>query len=256
MIATLRTLLGGRSPAYPLTLALPGGDLPLQVTVNPRARKLSLRLCSASRSVKLTVPPRVSRQRALAFLNANRGWVEAQATRRLPPPLPFLPGVALPLADEKLLLATGPGRVARREGDRLLVPGSGALYAGRVKRWLSAEAARRLEAETHALAARIGRDVREVRVGDFRSRWGSCAPDGRIAYSWRLILAPGHVRQSVVAHEVAHLVEPNHGPRFWKTATALLGQPHDEARAWLRANGPLLMSYGAKPLPKRQAGSE
>lgn len=215
------------------------------VKVNARARRMSLRVCSSTRSVKLTLPPRVAKARALAFVEGHQGWIAAQAQRRLPAPVPFVPGTILPLGDGTLLLAQGTGRGARRDGDQLLVPGDGALFAGRVKRWLAAESQRVLEAETRALALRIGRDIREVRVGDYRSRWGSCAPDGRIAYSWRLILAPAHVRHSVVAHEVAHLVEPNHGPRFWKTATALLGQPHDEARGWLRANGPLLLSYGA-----------
>lgn len=255
MIAALRTLLGGRGAAFPASITLPGGELPLQVRVNPRARRLSLRLCAASRSVKLTLPPRVAKANALAFLEAHRGWIAAQAERRLPQPVPFAPGVLLPLGDGALRLTRAQGRVARREGDLLLVPGEGELFAGRVRRWLAAESRRLLEAETRLLAARIGHDVKEVRVGDFRSRWGSCAPDGRIAYSWRLILAPAHVRESVVAHEVAHLVEPNHGPRFWKTATALLGRPHGEARAWLRANGPQLMSYGAKAPPTpRQTG--
>ena len=214
---------------------------------------MSLRVCAASRSVKLTLPPRASKASALAFLNNHVGWIEAQAARRLPQPVPFAPGALLPLGDGQILLAKGSGRIARREGDLLLVPGEGALFAGRVRRWLAAESQRLLDSETRALAAGIGREIREVRVGDYRSRWGSCAPDGRIAYSWRLILAPAHVRESVVAHEVAHLLEPNHGPRFWKTATALLGRPHGEARAWLRANGPQLMSYGAKapPTPHR-----
>ena len=126
------------------------------------------------------------------------------------------------------------------------MPGEGTLFAGRVQRWLAAEAKRVLETETRALAVRTGKPVREVRVGDFRSRWGSCAPDGRIAYSWRLLLAPAHVRHSVVAHEVAHLLEQNHGPGFWRLATELLGHSHRDARGWLKANGPALHSYGVE----------
>ena len=250
MISALGRLLGARAPraappGLPDHVEIPGGRLPLVVKVNARARRMSLRVCASTRSVKLTLPPKVAKSHALAFVEGHRGWIAAQAARRLPTPVPFAPGTQLPLAGGTLLLEQGSGRSARREGDRLLVPGEGTLFAGRVKRWLIAESQRLLEAETRTLATRIGRDIREVRVGDFRSRWGSCAPDGRIAYSWRLILAPEHVRHSVVAHEVAHLVEPNHGPRFWKTATLLLGQSHDEARGWLRANGHLLLSYGA-----------
>ncbi|TPE58804.1 M48 family metallopeptidase [Sandaracinobacter neustonicus] len=205
---------------------------------------MSLRLCTASRSVKLTLPPRASLAQARAFVASHQGWIEAQAARRLPQPLPFVPGALLPVAGEPLRLMPGSGRIARRDGDTLLVPGEGPLFAARTQRWLKAESLRLLDSETRSIAALIGREVKEVRVADPRSRWGSCAADGRIAYSWRLILAPDFVRRSVVAHEVAHLAEMNHSVRFWRLATQLLGEPHDKARNWLRANGPLLLSYG------------
>jgi predicted metal-dependent hydrolase len=235
-------LAGGAIPA-----AVPGphGAIPLEVRTNPRARWMTLRVCSSSRTVRLTLPPRASRARAAAFLADQQGWIAAQVSLRLPPPLAFQAGTLLPLGDGQLLLAPGTGRTARREGDRLLVPGGSPLFEGRVRRWLSAEARRVLEPATRTLAAGIGKEVRDVRVGDFSSRWGSCAADGRIAYNWRLVLAPGHVQQAVVAHEVAHLAHPNHGSAFWALATELLGAPHTAARTWLRVNGPWLHSVGA-----------
>lgn len=224
----------------------PCGDIPVVIRINPRARRISLRLCASTRTIRLTLPPRASRARAEAFLAEQQGWIARQAALRLPPPLPFRPGMRLPLGDGALELAQGPGRTAMRAGDRLLVPGEDRLFAGRVRRWLCAEALRVLTAETHQLAAQLGKTVRKVTVGDFRSRWGSCARDGRIAYSWRLILAPDHVRRAVVAHEVAHLAEHNHGDRFWRLAAELHGSPHREARSWLAANGPRLHSFGAE----------
>lgn len=223
--------------------------LPLVVRVNPRARRISIRVCSASRSVRLTLPPRASRARAAAFLEEQRPWIRRQASLRLPDPLPFDPGTSLPFGDDILTLAPGTGRTARREGNVLLVPGHGELFEGRVRRWLKAQAKRQFEAETRALATRLGHPVQSVTVGDMRSRWGSCGagPAGaRIAYSWRLILAPAHVQRAVIAHEVAHLVEPNHGRNFWALATELLGGSHAPARAWLRANGPMLHGIGSR----------
>jgi hypothetical protein len=227
------------SAAPPLTVA----GLPVVLTVNRRARRISLRLCAASRTVRLTVPPRASRARALAFVEEQEGWIR-RAAGRLPPAIPFVPGLTLPVDGASLTLATGSGRRAVRVEDTLLVPGAGGLFAGRVRRWLAAQALGLLESETRALAATIARPVQAVTVGDFRSRWGRCASNGRIAYSWRLLLAPPPVRQAVVAHEVAHLAEPNHGPGFWALAEELLGMPHAEARAWLRAHGPTLHGYG------------
>lgn len=232
--------------ALPTHLQLAGGLVPLQVVHSRRARRLGLRVCMATRTVRLTLPPRQSLARAAQFLAGNAGWLEAQAQARLLPPVPFRPGACLPVAGAPLRLAESDGRVVRLQGDALLVPGQGAVYEARVRRWLKSRAQSLLAAESHALAAGIGRVPADVRVGDFRSRWGSCAADGRLAYSWRLVLAPDFVRRAVVAHEVAHLLEMNHSARFWALATRLLGTSHTPARQWLRCHAPELMRYGAR----------
>lgn len=226
-------------------LQLTGCDLPLTVRIDPRARGLRLAVSPAARHVRLTLPPRTSRRAAQAFLSAQAPWLAETVRRLVPPAIPLAPGTELPLGEGRLLLWPGAGRTARREGDRLLVPGGPALFAPRVRRWLKAEAERTLGAETRAVAEAAGLPLAGVRIGDPTSRWGSCSADGWIRYSWRLLLAPGFVRQAVVAHEVAHLAEPNHGPAFRHLAERLLGGSHAPARAWLKANGPRLMAYGA-----------
>jgi predicted metal-dependent hydrolase len=87
-----------------------------------------------------------------------------------------------------------------------------------------------------------------VAVMDARARWGSCrgglggAP-GQIRYAWRLILASPQVADYVAAHECAHLVEPNHGPRFWALVRRLYGDP-TKAQAWLKTHGARLHAVG------------
>ena len=72
-----------------------------------------------------------------------------------------------------------------------------------------------LAADTAHYAAKAGVTVTKVAIGDARGRWGSCAGDGVIRYSWRLILAPREVLDYVAAHEVAHLAHMDHSPAFW-----------------------------------------
>jgi predicted metal-dependent hydrolase len=84
---------------------------------------------------------------------------------------------------------------------------------------------------------------RRVAVKDTKSRWGSCASNRNLGFSWRLVMAPPHVQDYVAAHEVAHLRHMNHGPRFWSLVAELT--PHTEiAVAWLRNNGPKLLRIG------------
>ena len=88
----------------------------------------------------------------------------------------------------------------------------------------------------------------KVNLQDARTRWGSCrgAHPGRLAairYNWRLVLGPPEVLDYVAAHECAHLIEANHGPRFWAVVHSLYGDPA-AARAWLKAHGARLHAVG------------
>jgi predicted metal-dependent hydrolase len=93
------------------------------------------------------------------------------------------------------------------------------------------------------LAFRIGKSVARVSVRDTKSRWGSCSGRANLSFSWRLIFAPESVVDYVVAHEVAHLAEMNHGPRFWRLVESL--SPGSAVpREWLRRHRNRLFSYG------------
>jgi hypothetical protein len=91
-----------------------------------------------------------------------------------------------------------------------------------VQDWYRGEAMRVLGERVHALAARG--QVREFtwRLSSARTQWGSCNEDGRIRLNWRLMFFPPAVIDYVVAHELAHLTELNHGPGFWREVERLL----------------------------------
>ena len=95
-------------------------------------------------------------------------------------------------------------------------------------------------------SATLGVKARSISLRDQTSRWGSCTAGGLLSFSWRLVLAPTHVLDYVAAHEVAHLAEMNHGPRFWKHVARCMPRL-EEAKRWLRSHGADLHRYGAVP---------
>ncbi|MBW8744536.1 MAG: M48 family metallopeptidase [Sphingomonas sp.] len=196
-------------------------------------------------AVKLTLPRRAALAPALKWAESQRAWVE-RALAKLPAEETLGPGSVIPFAGGELQVEwrTGGSRTVKREGDRLIVGGPEEMVKARVLRWLRAEAARTLEAETRAVAARAGVTVGRVRVGDPRSRWGSCSSSGDIAYSWRLILMPPAVREATVVHEVAHRLHMHHGPEFHEEVERLLGRAPKAERAWLKAHGAAMHRVG------------
>lgn len=220
-----------------------GRLLPLVATRRRGMRGVRLRADAVTATIRLSLPWRGGIPEALALIESHRGWL-ARHVGAWPQDRPLVPGARIPFDGGELLIdwAAERPRTPRRDGDRLVLGGPEALVAGRVLRWLKAEALALLTAETQEYAARLDRPVGEVRVGDPRGRWGSCAVrdgQGRIAYSWRLVMAPAQVRRHIVAHECAHLVHQHHGPAFHRLLATL--DPHAATvRHWLKREGAAL----------------
>jgi predicted metal-dependent hydrolase len=225
-------------PPFPL-------PIPLELRRSPRARRLSLRLDPARNRAVLTVPRSIARARAIDFLARHEGWLKARIAS-LPPQRPFGDDAIVPVLGVPHRIvgdATSLRGRIRREGAIITVPGAPEHLARRLTDYLKEEARREIGGRARAKAASLGCRIAALSLRDPRSRWGSCSAGGRLGFSWRLILAPEFVLDYVVAHEVAHLAEMNHGPRFWKLCAGLTGDA-PAARAWLKRHGPELHRYG------------
>jgi predicted metal-dependent hydrolase len=223
----------------------PGIDAPVAIRVNQRARRVGLRVDPAGRKVELVLPRGVPVKTGLRFLAAKREWIAARL-QALPQPVPFVDGAMVPVLGvpyrirRELEPAGPPVRIVDGE---IRVRGDPVHLGRRVRDYLVAAARDELALRARQLAARIGREVVRVNVRDTKSRWGSCSGQGNLSFSWRLIFVPEPVLDYVVAHEVAHLVEMNHGPRFWQLVESLT--PGSAApRAWLKRHRNQLLSYG------------
>ncbi len=227
------------------TLALPGGgDVDLMVRRSARARRILLQVGQVDGAVELVLPRGTDLGDALAFAERKAAWVERRLGLVLPL-VPFVDGTVVPFQGAPLRIrrVDEPGAAARRSGGELLVPGAEDTVPGRVRRWYRGEARREIAHRARDKAERLDRRCGRITVRDQRTRWGSCSRDGNLNFSWRLILAPEIVLDYVVAHEVAHLAELNHGARFWSHVARLCAEP-DAARAWLRSRGAALHRFG------------
>jgi len=224
-------------------LTLQGRDVDLSVRVNRRARRISLRVDPADGRVVLVLPASRARAEGLRFAATKAAWLLARLDD-VPPRQPFSDGAIAPLLGRPHVVRHDPrGSGVRVADGAIRVAGRAEHMARRLKDWLKLEARRDLSARALAAAARIEEKVTRVTVRESRTRWGSCTRTGRLSFCWRLIFAPEHVIDYVVAHEVAHLRHMNHGPRFWRLVRELC-PGHAEARAWLSEKGAQLHRYG------------
>jgi predicted metal-dependent hydrolase len=219
-------------------------EVPVELALHPRARRITLRVDKARGTLRLTLPPGVSQSEGLRFAGRQQAWLRRRLSE-LPQAVPFAEGAEVPVLGEAHTIRHVPGarRGVWRAHGAIYVSGAGEHLPRRVRDYLKAEARREIAQRAAPLARQVGRPHGRITIRDTASRWGSCSAKGDLSFSWRLILAPERVLQYVVAHEVAHLRQMNHSPRFW----ALVDQLVDDAetpKAWLRHHGASLMRYG------------
>lgn len=222
-----------------------GREQPLVIIRRRCAKGMRLSIDPRDASVRLSLPLRAPLRPALTWAAGKRAWIEAELAK-MPNSAPIAPGMRLCVAGTDVVLdwhASYP-RNPGLSMDKLRVGGPIEQMPARMMRFLKRHALETLTRETLDLAATHNISVSKVGVGDPKSRWGSCASSGDIRYSWRLILAPTHVRQATVAHEVAHRVHMNHSREFHDLVRKLYGADPSPSRRWLRANGTALHWFG------------
>lgn len=219
------------------------GTPPVEITLrrSARARRFSLRVSRLDGRVTLSLPLRARETEAMAFAREQEGWIR-RTLADMPQQAGVGLGMALPVEGRLLTLVPQTGRGVRIEGEALLVGGDAATAGARAGAFLKALARERLVAASDRYAALIGRQVTQVSLRDTRSRWGSCAHDGRLMYSWRLVMAPPAVLDYVAAHEVAHMIQMNHSPAYWAVVERLY-PGWQVQRKWLHTHGQALHSY-------------
>lgn len=202
-----------------------------------RARRRSIGFVVDDAGLTISAPRWVPMREIESAIREKERWIRAKlvewrewrARRRLPAVV-FADGGRVPFLGREVVLRLG----RSTDVTRLVAAGPSEVWlalpadAGEqqvrdaVQAWLQTEAKRVLGERLASLAQRIEAQPRAWAISSARSQWGSCTQDGRIRLSWRLVHFAMPVIDYVVAHELAHLKELNHGPRFWSAVAQLL----------------------------------
>lgn len=222
-----------------------GENVPVRIRRNPRARRISMRADAVKREIRITMPNYTPTDVAMDFVAKKRQWI-ASRLKSAPEAAPIAPGREIAVAGEAHAIewqADWSRTITQTEGV-LRVGGPEAMVEARILRWLKAEARRIYMSEIAHYCGLAGEPVPRLSLGDPRSRWGSCSSRGTISLSWRLIMAPAHVRRAVIAHEVAHMRHMDHSSDFYGWLDTLYEGDRKAADRWLKMHGTGLQRVG------------
>lgn len=202
--------------------------------------------------LRITAPRWVTLAEIESAIREKQRWIFSKLTerrersaRRLQPQMQWIDGASLPYLGADLTLrilsAQGSGIAWCADSRQLTVslpPEAGEQQLkDRVQGWLQGEAKRIFAERLPVYAEKLGVSYRAFALSSATTQWGSCTADGRIRLNWRLIHFSLPLIDYVIAHELSHLREMNHSPRFWATVQSIFPE-FEAARRSLRESGP------------------
>jgi hypothetical protein len=215
--------------------------VPLLLVHHPRARRYLLRL-RPDGTVRVTIPRRGTLSAARDFVARNVGWLEQQLQRlaaQPKAPAGWQLGTEILFRGEPVRIELAADGFIRFGTERVKVADATGDLGLVIQKHLRQRANGELPSRVMELAAEHGIAVNRVSVRNQKSRWGSCSRRGTISLNWRLIQAPGFVRDYIILHELAHRRQMNHSEKFWQEV-ARLCPDYLKAERWIKQNAKLL----------------
>lgn len=214
----------------PILLTTHGEPINVGVRISMRAEQISIRI--SHKGAELVLPSKRSLKKAQEFLLSREFWIRGKLKKA-----PEAPSTHIPIYGQPHEIVMGKRSVPQIDGGKVFAPSPVALstFLKEVIRLDLKECASRLSMQ-------LGVTYNKINIRDTKGQWGSCSHAGNLSFSWRLIFAPKFVMEYLVAHELSHIIEKNHGPRFWKLVETL-HPDYATAKKWLKHNGAGLHRY-------------
>ncbi|MEM7618378.1 MAG: SprT family zinc-dependent metalloprotease [Pseudomonadota bacterium] len=218
----------------------------LTLKINPRAKRMALRVDAHKRVVNLVIPKRASLRSAYMFALEHKYWIR-QKIDEMPEVIDYVDGARIKILGQRYKISIRYDHSLKKtaislKDNELLVLTNKRDPSSRIRRFIINMAKERLTTLANEKAASIDKKIHSVTVRDTVSRWGSCSSDGKLSFSWRLIFAPEHAFDYVVAHEVAHLAHLDHSPAFWHQCEDI-SSDYSRGKTWMKRHAQELIKY-------------
>jgi predicted metal-dependent hydrolase len=222
-------------------------DLAYTIKKSAKRRKVTITV-ERDRHVIVHAPEGVAEGKIHQVVESKRQWIfekigHPQKYQGLPHP----PGKELVSGESALYLGreyriemvnAGLSQIQFAQG--FFIPATkGERRVEALREWYIGKAKDEIIPRVHRHARELGVEIAEVKIVDDRYSWGSCTLKNNVTFNWRLMKAPMFVIDYVIVHELAHLIEANHTPRFWNIVRTQVPRM-EKAKVWLREHGELL----------------
>lgn len=227
-------------------------DFPVEIIRTDRSKSASIEVIDGI--VNVIVPQSISKKRIEDLIKARTTWIrqklKLQASVVVPKAKEYVNGESFTYLGRNYRLKcvkSATGDVKLKNG-YLNVPVADAMREEKLtgflrtslEQWYFSKALEKLKEKTKRYSEILGVKPISVSIKEYKSRWGSCSTNGEVTYNWRIIIAPHHIVDYIVVHELCHLLEHNHGPKYWKHVESVVPD-YRICREWLKKHGQTLI---------------
>lgn len=246
------------SPAPGSHAPIPSGKRRIHLQEHPldyalrRSKRRSIGFLIDDDGLRVTAPKWVSLSEIESAIREKQRWIftklaerRERSARRLQPQMQWRDGATLPYLGADITLRIVPGQSAGISYDEAMGELTICLPADageqqlkdRVQGWLQLQAKQLFAERLPIYAEKLGVTYQSFALSSAMTQWGSCTADGKIRLNWRLMHFALAQIDYVIAHELAHLREMNHSPRFWATVQSIFPE-FEAAKKALREHAP------------------
>ncbi len=218
-------------------------NISIQVVRTDRKKTASIKIEDGL--VRVIVPRELSNERISELIKKKSPWIRQklrqQSAAVIPKPKEYVSGESFTYLGRnfRLKLVSGGLQEVKLKGGYFQFGVSkgtkGEDIQNALVQWYEEHALERLTKKTTRYAGIMGVSPNSISVREYKSRWGSCSSKGDISYNWRTIIAPHHIVDYVVVHELCHIEHPDHSPAYWKSVEREIPD-YMKCRAWLLEN--------------------
>ena len=227
-------------------------DFPVEIIRTDRSKSVSIEVIDGI--VNVIVPQSISEKRIEDLIKARTTWIrqklKLQASVVVPKAKEYVNGESFTYLGRNYRLKcvkSATGDVKLKNG-YLNVPVADAMREEKLtgflrtalEQWYFSKALEKLKEKTKRYSEILSVKPISVSIKEYKSRWGSCSTNGEVTYNWRIIIAPHHIVDYIVVHELCHLLEHNHGPKYWKHVESVVPD-YRICREWLKTHGQTLI---------------
>lgn len=230
------------------------GDNEYNFTIERTKRKTVGIIVEPDGSIIVRAPPDMEENIIIETVEKKREWIanKIKENEKVKPPIPK---EQEPVSGEKLLFKNRYYRLKVHEVDNLqtrLVRMCRTLHvyvseqfddktrAKEIKNviieWYKEKAINFLTKRVKRYSSYTKEKPKDIKIREIKLRWGSCTPDGKLLFNWRIMMAPISAIDYVVIHELCHLQDREHSPAFWN-AVETLKPTYRKWKEWLHING-------------------